>query len=100
MLNKISKHIIIGLIVLIAILCLKSWHEGTKSKYEIKSLGASYLFYDSKICPNKSKLDEIRAKYSKTFDDSDANSKQFIEANFDKLFMEGCVESERRINES
>ena len=94
--NKLMMHIILlGTLAISAITGLK-WHMVKTNQHEIKSLGSAYIFYDESVCPNKSKLLEIKAKYSKQVDDTDANQKQFIEENFNKLFIEGCTESENK----
>lgn len=95
--NKYRSIVIFALIIFSIMLAYK-WHIKKINQHEIKSLGSAYLFYDAKVCPNRTKLEEIKVKYSRQFDDNDANQKQFIDDNFNSLFMEGCSESEHKAN--
>ena len=58
---------------------------------EVDSLAFSYRVYESKICPNRKILGDIRNEYMKTVEEGQITKITWINDNFDSRFMQKCL---------
>lgn len=89
-------YLFLGFIILGLIIFAVPKNQGPE-KYErdVQSVALAYPVYVSDLCPNKSGLDDVKNSYLKTLDEKDVSQRDWVNSNFETVFMKKCLDSEK-----
>lgn len=93
-----TGYILFGLVIIYLVL-FHIPRNGGVDEYQrnVKSIAHAYPVYVSDLCPNRSGLEDVKNSYLKTIPDKDVSHKKWAIDNFDTIFIDTCLENEKKL---
>lgn len=92
------KRVIAFVIILITLCVILFPYSSNEKKLEneVKILASSYLIFIKDVCPNASSVSKIKDKYLQSIPESKVETRQWVNENFTKVFIDECLRLEQQ----